>query len=81
MSMTITNNQEDSSACPICREPNLTRVSCVYTSCRFSVTSCMRCDKAQAVAAFMADHEKDCTQCPAVVTASRPAFAAPSRAA
>jgi len=48
--------------CPICEETHLQHVHCVNASCKFLVTTCPKCDREQAVRAFMADHERDCDQ-------------------
>lgn len=48
--------------CPICMETILQHVHCSSASCAFFVTACPRCDREQAVRAFIADHEKDCEQ-------------------
>ena len=46
--------------CPICLETFLQHVHCSHASCTFLVTTCPKCDKEQAVRAFVLDHEKDC---------------------
>lgn len=46
--------------CPICLETLLQHVHCVYPGCKFHVTTCPKCDREQAVRAFVADHEDDC---------------------
>lgn len=46
--------------CPICRETQLEHVHCAHPGCTFVVTTCPRCDREQAVRAFVADHEGDC---------------------
>jgi hypothetical protein len=48
--------------CPICLETFLQHVHCSNTSCRFLVTTCPKCDREQAVHAFVVDHEEDCLQ-------------------
>lgn len=75
------SNHETADTCPICRETKLRHAHCSHASCRFLVTSCPRCDRAQVVAAFLADHEKDCVHAPAVRPIARSTFAAPRRAA
>jgi len=74
-------NREPTDTCPICQETALRRVRCSHPSCAFAVLTCPRCDRAQAVAAYVADHEKDCTHAPATPPVVRSTFAAPSRAA
>lgn len=74
--------QETTQACPICSEATLRSARCSHVSCSFSVITCARCDRAQAVAAFVADHEKDCVYRTSEVLVSRPAtFVAPRRVA
>lgn len=68
--------------CPICSSETLRQVRCSYDACAFVVTTCPRCDREQAVAAFVADHEKDCACGPGILIVAQPAtFAAPRRAA
>ncbi len=68
--------------CPICSGETLQHVHCSNVSCSFVVTTCSRCDRKQAVEAFVADHEKDCVYGPNVVSdVSPPVFVAPRRAA
>lgn len=77
-----TTNHETPTTCPICSEETLRRVRCSHASCAFVVTTCERCDREQIVAAFVADHEKDCAHGPVAVPLLRPAtFVAPRRAA
>lgn len=57
MSKHVTNQ-----LCPICEETFLQHVHCVHPSCTFFVTTCPKCDKEQAVRAFVGDHESDCDQ-------------------
>lgn len=46
--------------CPICLETLLQHVHCSNAACTFLVTTCPKCDREQAVRAFVADHEEDC---------------------
>lgn len=46
--------------CPICRETLLDHVHCSGKGCEFVVTTCSKCDREQAVRAFVEDHESDC---------------------
>lgn len=46
--------------CPICEVTFLQHVHCGHASCTFLVTTCQKCDKEQAVRAFVSDHEADC---------------------
>ena len=48
--------------CPICLETTLQHVHCGHVSCKFHVTTCPKCDREQAVRAFVLDHERDCDQ-------------------
>lgn len=66
--MATTNESTDT--CPICEVTVTRRVRCSNVSCAFFVTTCPRCDRAQAVSAFVADHEKDCPNRPAVAVPS-----------
>jgi hypothetical protein len=49
-----------SQLCPICSETFLRHVHCSHAGCSFLVTTCPRCDREQAVRAFVLDHEADC---------------------
>jgi len=49
-----------SQLCPICLETFLQHVHCSNLSCTFHVTTCPKCDREQAVRAFVVDHEADC---------------------
>lgn len=78
----MATKNETTQVCPICSEATVRRVPCSYASCSFAVTTCSNCDRSQAVAAFLADHEKDCAYGPGVNPSARPAtFVAPRRAA
>lgn len=67
--------------CPICSEPTLRVVSCTHPSCKFTVTSCTRCDRDQAVSAFMADHELGCEHNLNTLLSGPVSFRAPQRKA
>jgi hypothetical protein len=71
----------NTTTCPNCLERALTHTACPHPGCRFAVTSCPACDRAQAVAAFVADHAKDCVCGPPAPPAARHTFSAPRRAA
>ncbi len=58
--------------CPICQEPNLQHVHCAHPTCTFFVTTCQKCDREQAVRAYVADHEEDCDMQPATKPFLRP---------
>jgi hypothetical protein len=57
--------------CPICSETFLKHVHCVHPGCTFLVTTCEKCDREQAVRAFVADHEEDC-ECRQTAQFTRP---------
>lgn len=69
--------------CPICSEEGTIRLArCSNASCPFVVTTCSRCDREQVVAAFVADHEKDCIYGSSVnLNANPPTFSVPRRVA
>lgn len=46
--------------CPICTVTFLQHVHCSNGACEFVVTTCPKCDREQAVRAFVEDHERDC---------------------
>lgn len=46
--------------CPICEVTYLQHVHCANASCVFFVTTCPKCDREQAVRAFVDDHQADC---------------------
>lgn len=78
----MSTNHETEQFCPICRVTAPRRVRCSNDSCDFVVTTCPKCDREQAVEAFVTDHEKDCVYGPRCQAIARPAtFVAPSRAA
>lgn len=54
----------DNDICPICQVTPISHVRCSGPTCTYAVASCTRCDREQAVKAFMADHEKDCVHVP-----------------
>lgn len=56
----MSSHNQTEQNCPICLVTNPKRIHCVNQQCSFVVVTCPRCDKEQAVAAFVADHEKDC---------------------
>ena len=64
---------EITQTCPICTEATVRRIPCSHAGCAFMVTTCDRCDRPQVVAAFVADHEKDCVYGPVAVPIVRPA--------
>ena len=69
-------------ACPICSGVTLRRVRCSHAACSFFITTCARCDRPHAVAAFVADHEKDCVHGASWTVVARPAlFVSPRKAA
>ncbi len=75
------SNHETNQACPICTVTLLSHTHCRNVSCTFVVTACSRCDRAQDVAAFVADHEKDCIHGSQIQTIVKSTFVAPRRAA
>lgn len=78
----MATKHEITQACPICSDTVLYHAHCSHASCEFVVTACARCDRAQVVAAFVADHEKDCAHGPNVLVSLRGSvFAAPRKAA
>lgn len=78
---TMAAKSDSTDTCPICVETELRHVRCSNAACAFSVTTCPRCDREQAVRAFVVDHEKDCVHGPAVPAAvnSSAAFRLPRR--
>lgn len=46
--------------CPRCAVNTISHVHCANVGCSVHIHVCDVCDRAQAVAAFMADHAKDC---------------------
>lgn len=75
-------SNENTKECPICLQASVRQVRCSNAACAFVVCACSGCDRDQVVAAFVADHEKDCAHGPSVALAARPAtFVAPRRAA
>jgi hypothetical protein len=50
--------------CPLCTETALQHVHCGHAGCTFRVTTCPKCDREQAVRAFIQDHEGDCVHGP-----------------
>lgn len=78
--MPANSNKEET--CPICLVTIPQSVRCPYAACSFAVVVCPRCDKGQAVEAFVADHMKDCAHGPSThLLAQTPRFVAPRRAA
>lgn len=76
------SKHETTQTCPICAETILHHVHCSNASCAFVVTTCPRCDREQAVNAFLADHEKDCLgEAVAIGLVTFSAFRSPRRAA
>lgn len=74
--------KNETPTCPICETDALRQVRCSNASCPFAFLACSNCDADQAVAAFAADHEKDCAFGPNSVRAvNPPTFVAPRRAA
>lgn len=75
----MATNHDTTQACPICTEDTVRQVRCSNVECSFVVTTCTRCDRGQAVAAFVADHEKDCVHEPSAFfpDSRRATFAAP----
>lgn len=79
----MASTNDNTHTCPICfRDDTIRRVGCSNAACSFSFVTCANCDREQAVAAFRADHEKDCAHgvTPPVVVRSA-TFVAPRRAA
>ncbi len=50
--------------CPRCEVECLNHVHCSNLGCSRFLVVCTRCDKRQAVEAFMADHQRDCVPTP-----------------
>lgn len=71
----------NSNICPICQDTEIRSVRCSNTTCGFMVMTCPKCDREQAVVAFVTDHEKDCPHGSPVLLVARPMFSAPRRAA
>lgn len=67
--------------CPVCQVTELSSMRCRNASCAFVVAFCSRCDREQAVNAFVADHEKDCVHNVDASAVIRSTFSAPRRAA
>lgn len=46
--------------CPRCDVTFIAHVHCVNRGCMFHIHVCDRCDREQAVTAFMQDHARNC---------------------
>lgn len=58
------SSKYETKVCPICSGTEIRHVSCSHAQCSFILTTCGHCDRPQAVADFVADHEKDCVYGP-----------------